>query len=358
VTAMSLSQQFGSKTTEGELQRMKPIRIFLPSMALFFAAGILGQAQTQPPKPQHLAARVVDPKASWLSVGDQHGESEYAKRTEPNHATTDPRTMLFEKYNKASTYEEIGPLLSGLLAKQFAALASLDRKQFLQVVNNQQLISYSPRFVDIDDKTSFLVVDNAKSKSGQNVTGWVYLLSKNAVGDWTLANKFTADSIIKTLWMEKFAPERFNQPTVCSVDGKQIRAQSVLAFRENDTIKISLYPFPLSQADLDYWREVSGIPVDPNSSDNSHFPKYKGPMCLLTIKLDKNDQVTLVNIGFEDHSGGVARSTVWQVPKSAISKLQFGRSRIALETSGNVGATIDGISWNMKFDSPLWERGL
>jgi len=69
-------------------------------------------------------------------------------------AAQDARISAFDKYNHAATYDEIKPVVSGVLAQQYALLASRAGQQFSQVLNQQQLTSYSPRLVDVDNATS------------------------------------------------------------------------------------------------------------------------------------------------------------------------------------------------------------
>jgi len=49
---------------------------------------------------------------------------------------------------------------------------------------------------------------------------------------------------------------------------------------------------------------------------------------------------------------------VWQAPKSDIGRLEIGKSRIVLDTSGQLGTGTDGVQWKVKVDLPVWERGL
>ncbi len=49
---------------------------------------------------------------------------------------------------------------------------------------------------------------------------------------------------------------------------------------------------------------------------------------------------------------------VWQAPKSDIARLEIGKSRIVLDTSGQLGTGTDGVQWKVKIDLPVWERGL
>src|SRR5437016_1677833 len=77
----------------------------------------------------------------------------------------DSRIAVFDRYNHASSYDDIKPLVSGELARQYAFVASHDAQRLQQVLAQQRLTSYRPRIVEIDDATSFLVLDNVTSTS-------------------------------------------------------------------------------------------------------------------------------------------------------------------------------------------------
>ncbi|HXH62474.1 MAG TPA: hypothetical protein VNI20_14095 [Fimbriimonadaceae bacterium] len=268
----------------------------------------------------------------------------------------DPRFALFEKYDRASTVDEVRPLVSGTLARQYAILASRD-DEVGRALKAQQLASYKPRIVEIDDKTSFLVVEDARSASGARQEAQAYLLSKGTNGGWTLANRFLAASVIKTLWTDTFSPAQFNQVSQCAIDGREIQPRSALAIRDGDVIRITLHPFSFSQGDIEYWRGTSGLPVE-NAAKGSHFDDGKSTACVLTLRLDKENGISLFNVGAEPRPGAPSGSKVWQASRSDIAKVEIGKNRIVLDTSGQVGAQMDGARWAVKVDLPLWERGL
>ncbi len=268
----------------------------------------------------------------------------------------DARFSLFERYNRASTSDELEPLVSGTLARQFTVLGS-KAEELRSVLNGQRLASYTSRIVEIDDKTSFLVVESGRSGSGGRPEAQAYLLARAPGGDWTLANRFLAGSIIKTLWTDVFTPAQFNQVSQCSIDGQEIGPRSALAMREKDVIRINLYPFPFSKSDIDYWREISGLPVA-DAAKGNHFEDEKPSACVLTLGLDKENGITLFNVAREPWPGARASSKVWQASKADIARLEIGKKRIVLDTSGQLGTEPDGVRWNVKVDLPLWERGL
>src|SRR5262245_5894488 len=76
----------------------------------------------------------------------------------------DARIAVFDRFNHATTYEEIEPILSGVLAQQYAAVASRNPQQLPQILARQQLKSVLPRIVEIDDTNSFLVLESVVSK--------------------------------------------------------------------------------------------------------------------------------------------------------------------------------------------------
>src|SRR5262249_50896571 len=118
----------------------------------------------------------------------------------------DARISVFEQYNRARTFDEIKPLVSDVLAAQFAYVAAHDPQRLPQILAQQQLASYRPRIVEIDNTASFLVLENVAPKSSRDTSPQAYLLSKQASGGWTLANRLTPDSILKTLWTTSFSP--------------------------------------------------------------------------------------------------------------------------------------------------------
>src|SRR5262249_22296312 len=149
---------------------------------------------------------------------------------------------IFERYNQATTYDALKPLVSGVLAEQYAFVVTHDAQRLPRLMAQQQLTSYRPRVVEIDDATSFLVLENIRPKTGADTSAQAYLLRRSG-GNWTLANRMLPDSVFKTLWTTRFTPSQFVQPSHCAIDGKEIAPQSALAVRQGDSIDISLYPF-------------------------------------------------------------------------------------------------------------------
>ena len=270
----------------------------------------------------------------------------------------DARVAVFDRYNHASMYDDIRPLVSGELARQYASVASHDAQRLQQVLAQQRLTSYRPRIVEIDDATSFLVLDNVTSTSNRESGRPAFVLAKSATAGWTLANRLMADSVLKTLWTTRFSSTQFVQPSNCSIDGRDIRLQSALAIRQRDSIEITLYPFTFSEADLDYWRQVSGIPVNEGALTGSHFNDRQTVICRLIVKLDKADQPSLLNVGFDEQTGALSRSKLWQPSKADVSMLQLDKNTISLATAGTFGTDKDGIRWSLKIKVPIWEKGL
>ena len=246
----------------------------------------------------------------------------------------DARLSLFDTYNHARTYEDLKPLVSGELARQYAFVASHDAQQLAQILTQQQLTSYRPRIVDIDTVTSFLVLESAVSKSKRNPNAQAYVLSKSPAGDWTLANTVMPDSVFMTLWTTRFTPTQFVQPTSCAIDGRDIQPQSALAIRHRDSIEITLYPFTFSQADLDYWRQVNGMPVNDDVLAGSHFTGPQTVVCRLVVKIAPTHQLSLLNVGFDDRTGAATVSKLWQPSKADVSRLTLERDLIDLVTAG------------------------
>jgi hypothetical protein len=175
-------------------------------------------------------------------------------------------------------------LVSGVLANQLAEL-STKPDEMRRALNYFQLVSYDPRIVEINDKTSFLVLEHAKSKVSKNERA-AYLLSRSDGKNWTLASRVMAQSVITSLWTTEYSPAELNQSSTCSVrgtgldpslNGKQWNLQSAVAFRTKDKIEIDLYPFQLKKR---------------------------------TWIIDTNNQITFVNVGFNDPKVGYSR--VWQ----------------------------------------------
>src|SRR3981081_3228962 len=99
------------------------------------------------------------------------------------------------------------------MGRQLEFVASHDAQHLPKILAQQQLTSYRPRLVEIDDVTNFLVLDNPTSTSSRDTSAQAYLLAKNPTADWTLANRMMADSVLKTLWTTRFRPTEFVQPS-------------------------------------------------------------------------------------------------------------------------------------------------
>jgi hypothetical protein len=270
----------------------------------------------------------------------------------------DPRISLFDRYNHARTYDEIKPLVSGVLAQTVETVVSRDAQRLPQILAGQRLTSYRPRIVEIDDATSFLVLENITSDSFRDMSPQAYVLSKGPNGAWTLANRLMPDSVLKTLWTTRFTPAQFVQPSSCAIDGRDIRMQSAVAVRQGDTIQVTLYPFAFSQADLDYWRQVSGLTVKEDSVAASHFNGARTAVCRLVVKIDKTNRLSLLNVGFDDPPGRGARSTLWQPSKAVASTVVLQHDALDVITAGAIGTDKNDFRWNVSITVPLWERGL
>jgi hypothetical protein len=268
----------------------------------------------------------------------------------------DPRVALFDDYNRAATYQDARPLVSGVLARVIEAVESQDPQQLQLILARQRLASYHPRIVEIDEATSFLVLENITSSGSRDPDSQAYLLSKAGNAHWTLANRLLPDSVIKTLWTTHFTPSQFVQPSSCTIDGKGMPTQSALAVRQRDSIEITLYPFTFSDADLDYWREVSGMNVKDDAAATSHFTDAKLTVCRVIVKIDGTNQPSLLNVGFNDPASG--RSALWQPSKANVAALILDHDVVTLVTAGAVGSSGQDFRWNVKIKVPVWTRGL
>lgn len=269
----------------------------------------------------------------------------------------DSRLALFDGYNSARTYDAIKPLVSGVLAQQYALVASRDPGRVQEILARQQLASFRPRIVEIDGTNSFLVLENVRPKQGSDTGSQAYLLTRRAGGQWSLANRMLPDSVLKSLWTRHFDPAEFIQPASCAIDGRQISTRTALAVRRGDSIEIKLYPFEFSQADLDYWRRASGLPAD-GPTAGSHFDGRIPTVCRLVVKMSVAGRPSLVNVGFDDEAGAPARSTLWQTPVGDVSAIVFDHDVISLATTGAVGRDRNGFRWNVKIKVPVWQQGL
>jgi hypothetical protein len=270
----------------------------------------------------------------------------------------DARISVFDRYNHATTYDDIKPILSGVLAQQYTWITTHDPQRLLQILERQQLTAYRPRIVEIDATTSFLVLENVASKSSRDTWPQAYLMSKSRDGSWTLANRMMSESLIKTVWTTRFTPSDFVQPSSCAIDGRALSTQSALAIRERDMIQITLYPFTFSEADLAYWRQVNGMAVDDAAIAGSHFSGARYPVCRVVVRIDAASQLSLLNVGFDDTTGSLGRSTLWQPAKADVSTLALERDTIAVATAGVLGTGTSSFRWNVKIRVPLWQRGL
>jgi hypothetical protein len=293
---------------------------------------------------------------------------------------TDPRIELFEKFNRANSYEEVKPLVSGVLAGQLAQLSSRPEAA-TAALNHLRLVSYHPRIVEMNSENSFLVLEHAKN-AGAKEEVQAYLLTQNEKQKWTLANRVMPQSVIPSLWTTEYSAAAFNQPSSCSVqekglasplDGKMWDLQSAVAFRDKDKIEIDLNPFPLTKADLDYWKYLSAMPVE-SSAFQTTSVKEPHAECRIIVALDKDGQVTSVNVGFNDPAAHYSK--IWQGPGWAWSPprtpkpttrnglpaefpvLEITKNRIKLETTGELESGGGAIHWKTKIDIPLWDRGL
>lgn len=267
----------------------------------------------------------------------------------------DSRLALFDSYNNARTYEQVQPLVSGVLAQQFAAIAGRSPQQVSEILMRQQLSSYRPRFVEIDASTSFLVLEHVAPKAGQTTSNQAYLLTKSG-GAWTLANRLMPDSIIKALWTRRFDASEFAQSASCVIDGREFVTRSALAIRRGNSIDVTLYPFEFTAADVSYWRQLSGLPTEALAAE-SHFSQRIPTVCRAIVKIDAA-RPSLLNVGFDDQSGGTSRSTLWQPPPADVSHVALQRDVIELTTAGALGLDRSAFRWNMAIKVPVWEQGL
>jgi hypothetical protein len=272
-------------------------------------------------------------------------------------AAQDSRLALFETYNSARTYEDVQPLVSGVLAQQYAAVASRDARQVPEILAHQQLASYRARIVEIDDANSFLVLEHVQAKLGHDTSSQAYLLVKSAAGRWMLANRMMPDSIIRALWTRHFNVSEFAQSASCVIDGREFLTRSALAIRRGDSIEITLYPFELTPADLSYWRQISGLPSDAGAGE-SHFSRRVPTVCRVVVKVSDAGRPSLLNVGFDDQTSATARSTLWQPSKADVSRLVLQQDVIELTTAGTVGADRTGFRWNVNIKVPIWQQGL
>jgi hypothetical protein len=271
----------------------------------------------------------------------------------------DARIAVFDRYNRATTYDDIRPIVSGVLAQQYASIAaSRDPGRLPQILAQQQLTSYRPRIVELDESSSFLVLEDVTPKSSRDRSAQAYLMSKGTDSAWTLANRMLPESVIKTLWTTRFAPTDFVQASSCAVDDREIKTQSVLAVRQQDTIQITLYPFTFSPADLEYWRQASGLSGRQEAIAGSHFQSRVPVVCRLVVTIDKSNRLSLQNVGLDDSTTSPARSSLWQPTKADVSVLAWENNALKVATAGGIGTNKDSFRWNVNIRVPVWQRGL
>jgi hypothetical protein len=272
----------------------------------------------------------------------------------------DARIAVFDRYNHATTYDDIRPILSEVLAQQYASIVSRNPERLPTILAQQQLTSYRPRIVEIDESTSFLVLEDVTSKSSRGGSTQAYLMSKGQNSAWTLANRMLPESVIKSLWTTRFAAADFVQASSCAIDDREIKTQSVLAIREQDTIQIRLYPFTFSPADLEYWRQASGLSVRQEAVAGSHFQDRASVVCRLVVKIDGPNRLSLQNVGFDDSTTSPARSSLWQPARADVDVpiLALEKDTIKVVTAGAVETAKDRLRWNVNIRVPVWQKGL
>jgi len=287
----------------------------------------------------------------------------------------DPRILTFEKFNRAQTYDEIKPLVSGLLARQLAEMGARP-EEMRRILKSLQFSSYEPRIVEINDNTAFLVLEHATSAVQKDKRD-AFLLSRRT-GEWKLENRVDPRAVVKSLVAQQFSPQESNQVSSCTVtgtgldpgfNGKQWDLKSAVAFRTKEEIEIDLFPFSLKEADLEYWRFLSGLPVDPAAFQSASVNSFH-PECRIIFGLDQDGEITFANVGFNNPQTNF--SAVWQGPGWAamhfqpttakglppeFRKLEITHDRIKLQTTGELQAGRT-IRWNSDIEIPLWEKGL
>jgi len=272
-------------------------------------------------------------------------------------AAQDSRLALFDTYNRARSYQDVQPLVSDVLAQQYAAVASRDAQQVPEILAQQQLASYRARIVEIDDANSFLVLEHVQPKLGHDTSSQGYLLVKSAVGRWTLANRMMPDSIIKALWTRNFNVSEFAQSARCVIHAREFSTRSALAIRRGESIQITLYPFDFTTADLSYWRQMSGLPPDAGAGE-SHFGRRIPTVCRVVVKVSDAGRPSLLNVGFDDQASATARSNLWQPSQADVSRLVLRQDVIELTTAGALGSDRSGFRWNVNIKVPIWQQGL
>jgi hypothetical protein len=300
-------------------------------------------------------------------------------------SAADSRILLFQKFNRATTYDEVRPLVSGDLARGLEFTSRQHPDLMGTALNYLQFISYEPHIVELNPNNSFLVLEHGKPRLGRDnhrEERAVYLLSRVDGINWTIARRMERQQIITSLWFKDFSPAEFNQQSSCSVsgnnvdptlNGKEWSLQSAVAFRKMEDIEIDLFPFVIKQADLDYWKFWSGMPIDSNALQASSMNHFQ-PECRIVFGLDQNGQVKFVNVGFNNptpHLSAVWQGPGWswalpQFPKPNTSSglppefrtFEVTKDRIKLDTAGQLEAGGQTIHWKVKVDIPILDKGL
>lgn len=309
----------------------------------------------------------------------------FAFLTSVSSGATDPRILLFEKFDRANTYDEVRTLISGDLARGLEFTNRQHPDLMVTALNYLQFISYQPHIVELTSNNSFLILEHVKPKlprDNDNEQRAVYLLTRSDGVNWTIARRMETQQIISSLWSRDFSPAEFNQPSTCSVAGTNVdpaltgkvwNLKSAVAFRRNEEIEIDLFPFPLKEADMNYWKFWSGKLADMGSFQTSSLNTFH-PVCRFVFGLDQNGQVKFVNVGF--NNPGPHFSAVWQGPGWSWAPPQFPKpktsnglppefqtfevtkNRIRLETAGQLDSGGQTIQWNANIDIPVWDKGL
>jgi hypothetical protein len=288
--------------------------------------------------------------------------------------TQDGRLAVFEKFNRAATFEEARPLVSGVLASQLDGLHARHPEQVPKVLTSLHLAAYQPRLVDVDDTTSFLVLEQVKSETVKQ-SQQTYILSRSEGKSWTLADRVQAETIVPSLWTKQYVPANFNHSSQCALSRKEATTnapawQSALAYRIKDRIEIRLLPFPISQVDLDYLRTSQSGTLQTASAPKTSSLYQKHAECRIILVLGKSERIASLNIGYDDPTLGT--STVFQGPGWAtlptqgeqsglppeFKSVRITKDRIAIETQGDLTSGDQRIRWNTKLDLPLWSQGL
>ena len=126
--------------------------------------------------------------------------------------------------------------------------------------------------------------------------------------------------------------------------------QSAVAFRDNEKIEINLYPFPVTQTDLNDWKYM-GMVHEKMAAEDSPMSKPHST-CRIVLGLGPSSRIKFVNIGFDSLDQHTSHS--WQ--SFDIPKMEINKNRIKIQTAGIVDAG-NTIRWNCNIDVPLLNRG-